>query len=319
MHISQYFNAQCITTNYLQLQKTFNSQNTVLCENNMMQQNGDERNIKAVEINFPCPKCFDDGLKEWVCERCRQKIEYNIDDEKLYCDCGSNYIKEFAFKCSDPGHGNDYVKFSENILAELVQGIKPLQEINILVIGETGVGKSTWINALANYISYDSIQDVLNNENNFINLIPTQFEITEKQPNGELFQKSIKVGESKNENFTEGQSATQTSKAYTFRHNKCLYRIIDTPGIGDSRGIEQDKTNMENIMQFISLYKEIHGICVLMRPNEARITPSFEFCFKELLVQFHRSAVENIVFCFPQTSGFNFEVSFFLQNIFVHN
>uniref|UniRef100_A0A914YRW4 Uncharacterized protein n=1 Tax=Panagrolaimus superbus TaxID=310955 RepID=A0A914YRW4_9BILA len=45
-----------------------------------------------------------------------------------------------------------------------------------------------------------------------------------------------------------------------------------------------------------------------MRPNEARITPSFEFCFKELLVQFHRSAVENIVFCFPQTSGFNFEV-----------
>uniref|UniRef100_A0AC34GYX4 G domain-containing protein n=1 Tax=Panagrolaimus sp. ES5 TaxID=591445 RepID=A0AC34GYX4_9BILA len=301
IRVAQYYNGECITNDYMEFQKKMDSQNTVACDN--MQPN-DETNIKGVPINFPCPKCSN-GPKEWVCANCRQEIEYNFDGN-FYCRCGFNVVEEFAFKCSDPMHGDDYVKFSENSLKQLIENIKPLQEVNILVIGETGVGKSTWINALANYISYDTIDDVLSND--FINLIPTQFELTEKQQNGKLIQKSIKVGTSDNENFTKGQSATQQAKAYTFRHNNCLYRIIDTPGIGDSRGIEQDKKNMENIMQFISMYKEIHGICVLMRPNESRLTPSFEFCFKELLVQFHRSAVENIVFCFTQTSGFNFEV-----------
>uniref|UniRef100_A0A914QJ44 G domain-containing protein n=1 Tax=Panagrolaimus davidi TaxID=227884 RepID=A0A914QJ44_9BILA len=300
IHIVQCFNGEYVCDDYLELKKKMDSQCLVECE--IMYQN-DEINIKAVPINFPCPLCFN-GPKEWVCAKCRHEIEYNFDGN-FYCRCGFNAVEEFGFKCRDPTHENGYYSFTEAGLKNLIDDLKPLQEVNILVIGETGVGKSTWINALANYISHDTIDEVLKND--VINLIPTQFELTESK-DGQLFQKSISVGTSKNENFAEGQSATQQTRAYTFRHNNCLYRIIDTPGIGDSRGIEQDKKNMENIMQFISLYKEIHGICVLMKPNESRITPSFEFCFKELLIQFHRSAIENIVFCFTQTSGFNFEV-----------
>lgn len=35
------------------------------------------------------------------------------------------------------------------------------EEINILVIGETGVGKSTWINGIANYMSFERFEDAL--------------------------------------------------------------------------------------------------------------------------------------------------------------
>ena len=32
------------------------------------------------------------------------------------------------------------------------------KEINVLILGETGVGKSTWINGLANYIEFDNLE-----------------------------------------------------------------------------------------------------------------------------------------------------------------
>jgi predicted GTPase len=202
-----------------------------------------------------------------------------------------------------------HTAFETAELKKVVSAIRPRKEINVVVLGETGVGKSTWINALANYISYESMDDALNSE--LINLIATEFSITEKAPGTlKLVQKQISIGKSPNETFKKGQSATQMPRAYTFPEGETLYRIIDTPGIGDSRGLAQDKQNMENIMHFIARYEQIHAICILMKPNESRLTPTFEFCFKELLMQFHRSAAKNIVFCFTNTSGYGFDVIF---------
>jgi predicted GTPase len=37
--------------------------------------------------------------------------------------------------------------------------LRPFRELNILILGETGVEKSTWINSFANFMTYDSLQE----------------------------------------------------------------------------------------------------------------------------------------------------------------
>ncbi|CAG8782614.1 24357_t:CDS:1, partial [Racocetra persica] len=101
-----------------------------------------------------------------------------------------------------------------------------------------------------------------------------------------------------------GESSTQECGAYVFHpdENKAI-RLIDTPGIGDTRGIEYDKKNFENILMCVSQYDYLNGICILLKPNNARLNIIFRYCIQELLSHLHKSAKDNIVFCFTNTRG----------------
>ena len=167
-----------------------------------------------------------------------------------------------------------------------------MKEMNILILGETGVGKSTWINGLVNYLTFKSLDEAAHNKP--LSLIASSFTMTDEN----FEQREIKIGSDKNEVHTIGQSATQSPKAYAFDRGTTLVRLIDTPGIGDTRGPEQDKKNFEQILSYIANLSELHGICILLKPNNARLTLMFKFCIKELLTHLHKSASDNIVFCF---------------------
>jgi hypothetical protein len=105
---------------------------------------------------------------------------------------------------------------------------------------------------------------------------------------------------------SKGQSATQQATVYTFHYQGSLIRLIDTPGIGDTRGIDQDRKNMANILSVLRNYAELHGVLILLKPNNARLGVMFRFCVKELLTHLHRSAAENMVFGFTNTRGSNY-------------
>ncbi|CAF4937052.1 unnamed protein product [Rotaria sp. Silwood1] len=171
----------------------------------------------------------------------------------------------------------------------------PSTDINVLLMGQTGVGKSTFINALANYLCNDTLEEVTNDQMQI--LIPSAFSFTHE----EMFdEKRIQVGE---ENEYEklnddGQTCTRYCRSFVFPVGKKNLRIIDTPGIGDTRGLEQDTKNFHEILTFISQYEHLNAICILLRPNEERLTILFRFCVNELLRHLHVSVRENIIFVF---------------------
>ncbi|KAF0508682.1 p-loop containing nucleoside triphosphate hydrolase [Gigaspora margarita] len=175
-----------------------------------------------------------------------------------------------------------------------------MDEINILLLGETGAGKSTFINAFANYFKFNTLDDAIFGELDV--LITSRFTIT----NEDYEMKTITVvGEDDEYDMVGnvGESSTQVCGIYVFHAGNRVIRLIDTPGIGDTRGIKYDEKNFENILKNISQHKYLNGICILLKPNNARLNITFKFCIQELLSHLHKSAKDNIVFCFTNTRG----------------
>lgn len=169
-------------------------------------------------------------------------------------------------------------------------------EINILLLGETGVGKSTFINAFLNYVKFKSLEDA-ETQPDVSNLIGSQFCFTDEN----MVNHKVSIGSDDNESFLSGESSTQTAKGYEFSFDNQLIRVIDTPGMGDSRGVEIDKENFEQTIKYIAQFKHVNAICFLVKPNNARLHPGFRYCFKELLTHLHKNTVENICFIFTNS------------------
>uniref|UniRef100_T1IKP8 Uncharacterized protein n=1 Tax=Strigamia maritima TaxID=126957 RepID=T1IKP8_STRMM len=236
-------------------------------------------------------KQFDNLL---ICYDCKEALCFGFDGF-FYCSCGRAPFAKFSFKCTDVRHGPQFVHFDARRLHRLLKEIPPLNELNVLILGVTGVGKSTWINAFLNYLAFPSLDAASKDE--LLSVTSTSFQLTDEDDKTH----TIRFGQDENEVLEPGQSATQDVKAHLFPIGDTLLRLIDTPGIGDVRGVEQDKENFKKILKYLSSLKWLNGICILLKPNESRLNVLFEFCIKELLTHLHRSATNNVVFCFTHS------------------
>ena len=176
--------------------------------------------------------------------------------------------------------------------------------INILLLGESGVGKSTFINAIANYLAFNTLQQA---QSKPLVLMPISFLTTV----GDNFkEKQVTFGEQddlNDEDYSQpGQSVTQRCKSYGFTlkdsdNRKRKLRLIDSPGIGDVRGVAQDDINMQHILSYLSNLSHLNGVCILMKPTNARMNIFFRSCFVQLFDLFAESIRDRIMFCFTNS------------------
>lgn len=129
--------------------------------------------------------------------------------------------------------------WSETLKVKTTNEIK--EEYNLLLLGATGVGKSTFINAFVNYVKYKTLEEA--KKGGIQSVIPTSFTVTQ---NGTTQKVTIGDTSGHGENLSvTGQSSTQSLQSYRVKINtkntSYFLNLIDTPGIGDTRGTEQDK------------------------------------------------------------------------------
>ncbi|WAQ96119.1 hypothetical protein MAR_028809 [Mya arenaria] len=155
-----------------------------------------------------------------------------------------------------------------------------VKEKYIMMIGETGTGKSTLVDGIANYVMGVNWQD------------PFRFSIVNLED------------EEKKKKKNQALSQTEWITCYTLypiKGSRLQYTIhvIDTPGFGDTRGIERDQEIVQQIKELFSEKEpkgvmSIDAVCFLIKAPDARLTPIQSYIFQQIMSLFGKDIEENI-------------------------
>lgn len=157
---------------------------------------------------------------------------------------------------------------------------KPVK--NILVVGETGTGKTTLINTLVNYI------------------LGVQWE-------HRVWYKITK--ENKKSQATSQTTAITVYEVFVKTFSLAL-RIIDTPGYGSTDGIEFDRKIAENLHVLFRSEEGIHeinAVCLVVKSGCNRLTNFQCYIFDAILSLFGKDIEKNIVVMITHSDGMSYE------------
>ncbi|XP_016333563.1 uncharacterized protein LOC107681753 [Sinocyclocheilus anshuiensis] len=148
----------------------------------------------------------------------------------------------------------------------------------ILLVGETGVGKTTIINTMVNYLLNVTFENEIWNE------------ITEEE--------------------TRDQSESQTSEITMYEifpvKNPMSLTIIDTPGYGDTRGLDKDlevAENLATLFQSNDGVREVDAVCFVTQASKNRLSDRQHYIISSILSLFGKDIVNNIVFFITHSDG----------------
>ena len=139
----------------------------------------------------------------------------------------------------------------------------------IIIMGETGTGKSTLLNSIVNYAAGVELED------------PFRFKL---------------VTDEANRATDQSKSQTTEISGYLIEDTVLGYdlQIWDTPGFGDTAGVEKDEEIKEKINQLLKKENECHAICFVVKASANRLTDVQKYIIDRVLLFFGKEATENM-------------------------
>ncbi|XP_055015883.1 uncharacterized protein LOC110162636 [Boleophthalmus pectinirostris] len=152
----------------------------------------------------------------------------------------------------------------------------------ILLVGATGSGKSTLINALVNFLMGVEFEDKV------------WFEV---------------ITDEKNKPQTESQtSAVSVYNIYGFEGTKVPYSlsIIDTPGFGHTEDIENDDMIIHLLKGLFCIPEgvdTVNAVCLVMKASVNRLDERMAYIFNSITSLFGKDMEQNIVMMMTHSGG----------------
>ncbi|XP_064201590.1 uncharacterized protein LOC135260280, partial [Anguilla rostrata] len=165
---------------------------------------------------------------------------------------------------------------NEGTVRIYIIGKKDSQKRNrtILIVGETGTGKSSIINMVVNYMLGVKWEDKIRFE-----IIPDEGTIRQ----------------------TESQTIAITAyEVFGLEELSVPFSltVIDTPGYGDTGGLEKDQSISQNLYKLFNSTRgiqQIDVVCLVVKATENRLTPSQKYIFDAILSLFGKNMEKNIL------------------------
>lgn len=136
--------------------------------------------------------------------------------------------------------------------------INKILKKRVIIIGQAGHGKSTFINAMINYSFEKSPSDFY-----YINDTDLHHSNFKKDFKNQIDHKVIKIN--------QGEGVTSECEVYPCLSN---IEIIDTPGVSDKEGFDKDNKTIEKILNQARQSYELAGIIYVVNSTISRLDPS---------------------------------------------
>ena len=177
-----------------------------------------------------------------------------------------------------------YESFKSGIKAvRQVISEKPQQQhhaYKMLLLGETGSGKTSFLNLLCNCgliqaLGFDEGSKQLRRFNDI------------KLENAE----SRKL-----------ESKTCNAKLYNVELGELKVGVIDTPGFGDTRGLEEDKKHTKRIIEVLKQEDYINCVCLVINGRHSRMTATLKYVLTDITSILPRAILNNVILVFTNTA-----------------
>ncbi|EXM12708.1 P-loop containing nucleoside triphosphate hydrolase [Fusarium oxysporum f. sp. vasinfectum] len=267
------------------------------------------RNSAQRNVKLSCP-CSAGETLQCICPKCKNTVFFIADGNHLHCTCGGYKPADAVFKCFHQNHGNNYWKYEDtSVLTSLLNNLNECDQYNILILGPSDLDKSLFINSFINHVLFKSLQDAIEAPG-FHWAIPSSINVpamvNEKWENIE-----VQIGQPHsrpNASPIHDTSSNQTYMAHVLNTNGVTIRLIDTPGLGDTRGPKKDEEQMKHFYRLFNSIDEISTVLILSPSNVYRLTAPFNYYMTALLSLLHKETKPNIVFAFADAHLTNFSL-----------